>query len=74
MVSKIQDWYISSWNRVFHLRKSVPSTGKRPRRPETGSKVGVEEMEHEFAFGTSRPEKPDYVLRFSVALGNFPPG
>jgi len=55
-------------------RKSVPFTEKLPRKPETGIKVGFEEMEHEFPFGTSRPEKPEYVLRFSVAPENFSNG
>lgn len=38
--------------RLYHLHKSVPLTGKRPRRPETGIK-----LEHEFPFGAFRPEK-----------------
>ena len=38
MVRKIQDWLISSQNRIYHLYKSVPFTEKRPRRPETGIK------------------------------------
>jgi len=29
-------------------------------------------MEHEFPFGTFRPEKQDYLFRRSVAQGNFP--
>jgi len=35
-------------------------------------KVGFEEMEHEFSCRTLRPEKQDYLLRCSIALGNFP--
>ena len=53
MVRKIQNWLISSRNRVYQLYKSVPFTEKRPRRPETGIKDGFEEMEHEFPFGYS---------------------
>ena len=37
MVRKIQDWWISSRNRVYSLYKSVPITEKRPRRPVTGN-------------------------------------
>ena len=48
---------VSSRNRVYHLCKSVPFTGKRPRRPETGIKDGLEEMEREFRRGIFRPTK-----------------
>ena len=41
--------------------------------PETGTEDGFEEMEHEFPFGTFRPEKQDHLFRSSVATGNFPP-
>ena len=74
MVIKIQDWYFPPGIAFTIYRKSVPFTEKLPRKPETSIKVGSEEMEHEFAFGISRPKKPDYILRFSVALGNFPLG
>ena len=74
MVIKIQDCYFPPGIAFTICRKSVPFTEKLPRKPETGIKVGSEEMEHEFAFGISRPKKPDYILRFSVALGNFPLG
>ena len=57
MVRKIHDLEILSWNRVYHLYKSVPFTEKRPQRPETGIKHGFEETEHEFRFGIFRPEK-----------------
>ena len=50
---------------------SVPFTGKRPRRPETGIKDGFEEMEHEFPHGILRPEKSK-LFRCSVTAGNFP--
>ena len=43
---------MSSWNRVYHLYKTVPFTEKRLRKPETGIKDGFEEMEHEFPFGS----------------------
>ena len=73
MVRKVQDWQISSRNRVYHLYKSVPCTrGKRLARPETGIKDGFEEMEHKFPFGIFHPQKQDYFFRCSVALGNFP--
>ena len=44
-------------HRVYHLYKSVPFTEKRPRRPETGTKDGFEEMEHEFLFEMFRAER-----------------
>ena len=65
-------WWISSRNHVYHLYKSDPFTGKRPRRPETGIKVDFEEMEHSFPFGIFRPEKQDYLFRCFVAPANFP--
>ena len=39
----------------YKLYKSVPSTAKRPRRPENCIKDAV--MEHEIPFGTFRPGK-----------------
>ena len=36
-------------------------------------KDGFEEIEHEFPFGTFRPEKQDYLFRRFVTPGNFPP-
>ena len=36
------------------------------------SNIRFEQMEHEFPFGTFRPEKQDYLVRRSVAPGNFP--
>ena len=51
-VSKIQDWLISSWNRVFHVYKSVSFSEKRPPSRETGVKNDFEEMEHEIPSGT----------------------
>ena len=57
---------------VDHLEKSVPLTGKRPLRPETGIKDGFEKLEHEFPYGTFRSEKQDYLFRCFVAPGNFP--
>ena len=71
MVRKIQDWLISSRNRVYYLYKSVSFSEKRPRRREDGVKDDFEKMEHEFPFGTFRPEKQDYLFRCSVALGNL---
>ena len=44
---------MSSWNRVFTNQFQLPK--KRPRRPQTSIKDGVEEMEHEFPFGVFRP-------------------
>ena len=46
---------------------------KRTRRRETDVKDGFEELEHEFQFGTFRPEKQDHLVRYSVATGHFPP-
>ena len=74
MVHKVQDWEISSQNRVYHLYKSVAFSRNWLRRPETGMKNGFEEMEHEFPFGICYPEKQDYLFRCSVAGGNFPLG
>ena len=48
---------------------------KRLGRRETGIKDSFEEVEHEFPFGTFRPQKKkkqDYLIRCSVAPGNFP--
>ena len=42
MVSKIQERWISSRTRVYHLYKSVSFTEKRLRRRETGIKDGFE--------------------------------
>ena len=39
------------------LLKSVPFTGKQPRRPETGIKDGFEEMEHKLPLRIFHPEK-----------------
>ena len=72
MVRKIQDWLISSRNRVYYFYKSVSFSEKRSRRPKTGIKFGFEEMEHEFPLGLFRAEKQDYLFRCSVALGNLP--
>ena len=56
----------------LRLKKSVPFTEKRPRRPETGIKDDFEEVEHEFLLGIFRQEKQDYLFRCSVAPENFP--
>ena len=53
--------------------KSVPFTGKEPRRPDAGIKDSFEEMEIEFSFGTFCPEKQDFLFKCSVATGNVPP-
>ena len=47
---------------------------KRLGRGETGIKDSFEEVEHEFPFGTFRPQKKnqDYLIRCFVAPGNFP--
>ena len=63
---------VNSRNRVDLLYKSVPFTENWQRRRESGIKVGFKEMEHQFPFGTFRPEKQDLLLRSSVALGDFP--
>ena len=63
-----------SRNCVYHLYKSVPLTGKRPRRPETGIKDGFKKTKHEFPFGIFYPEKEDSHFRCSVAPQNFPFG
>ena len=47
---------------------AVPVVEKRPRRSETGIKDGFEKMEHEFPFVIFRPEKQNYLFRFSVRL------
>ena len=64
VVSKIQDWQVSSRNSVTEIR---------PRRSEIGIKDGFQEMEHEFSFGTFRSGKQDYFFRRSATPGNFPP-
>ena len=37
------------------------------------SKMGFEEMEHGFPFGTFQPGKQDYLFRSFVAPGRFTP-
>ena len=61
---------------LVKLYKSVPFTGKRPRRPETGIKDCFKEVDHEFPIGIFHPEKKkqNYLFRRSVAPGNFPSG
>ena len=54
MVIKIQDWYFPPGIAFTICRKSVPFTEKLPRKPETGIKVGFEEMEHEFSTGMTQ--------------------
>ena len=45
---------------------------KWQRRPETGIKVGFEEMKHKFCFGILCSAKRENLFRCSVAPGNFP--
>ena len=58
------------------MHKSVPITKKQPRKCEAGLKL-VPKMSFnklmvlEFSLGTFRPEKQDYLFRFSVAAVNF---
>ena len=75
MVSKIRDWSISS-RTAFTICKNQFHLPKSPRRRETGIQGSFEEMEPEFSFETFRPKKKkkqDYLIRCSVAPGNFPP-
>ena len=65
-VSKIQDWLISSWNRVFHVYKSVSFSEKRPPSRETGVKNDFEEMEQEIPSGTFCLEEQGYLYRCSM--------
>ena len=63
-------------NRVYHLYKSVPITKKPPRKSEACLKLVLKIsfnklMVLEFSLGTCRPEKQDYLFRFSVAAVNF---
>ena len=55
------------------LHKSVPITINPPRKSEAGLKLVPTNklMVHEFPLGTFRPEKQDYLFRFSVAPVNF---
>jgi len=62
----------------INLKGSFPSRRRRVGT-ENGrenlklvSKIKFEQMEHEFPFGTFRPEKQDYLFRRFVAPGNFP--
>ena len=57
---------------LLFVQISFSFSEKRPRRREDGVKDDFEKMEHEFPFGTFRPEKQDYLFRCSVALGNLP--
>ena len=77
MVRRIQDWYISSRNHIYHLYKSVPFTKKRPQIAWTSIKDGFEEMEQEFPFGIFRPEEQDCTfsdvpLLLEIFLWNDP--
>ena len=60
--------FVSESRLPFCTYISVLFTKKPPRRPETGIKDGFKEIEHEFPFGTFRPEKQNYLS----APGNFP--
>ena len=64
----------NSWLANFIQKSLLPLIGteKRSRKPESGIKDSSEESEHKFPFGTFRPEKEDYLVRCSVAPGNFP--
>ena len=68
MVSKIQDWQIQPWNRIYHLYKSVPFNKKWLQRPKTGVKHGFAEMEYKFLFGTFHWEICDYLFYVSSLL------
>ena len=61
----------SSRNLVYHLCKSVPFTGKWPRRPDWYQRW-LGKIEREFRLGIFRPEKQDCLFRCSVAPGHFP--
>ena len=65
---------MSPQNPVYHLYESVPQfhlPQERPRGPETGIKDSFEEMEREVFFGMFRPEKQDYLFRYSFAPEMF---
>ena len=70
MVSKIQDWQISSLNLVHHLQKSNPFRQKTATKACTGIKGNFDEMEHQFLLGTFGTEK-HYLFRNSVAHRSF---
>ena len=70
MVSKIQDWQISSLNLVHHLQKSNPFSQKTATKACTGIKGDFDEMEHQFLLGTFGTEK-HYLFRNSVAHRSF---
>ena len=53
---------------LVKLYKSVPFTGKRPRRPETGIKDCFKEVDHEFPIGIFHPEKKNRTTFSDVQL------
>ena len=71
MVRKIQDRYISSRNRFYHLYRSVAFTEKQPPKSETSIKDSVLLMLHQ-RYTNFRLEQQEYLFRCSVAPGNFP--
>ena len=71
MVSKIQDWQISSLNLVHHFAQIKSIFPKKClRKPATGIKGDFNEMKHEFLFETFGTEKR-YLFRNSVAHRSF---
>ena len=56
---------------TFTICKNQFHSQKWLWRPKTHVKTDLEEMEHEFLFGTFHPEKQDYLFRCSIAPGNF---
>ena len=63
IVNKIQDWQVSSRNRVYHLQLHFSKCGRE------GLKL-VSKMYQIFVWNMG---KQDYFFRRPVAPGNFPP-
>ena len=53
------------------MHKSVHLRKNRRESLKSGIKDGFKQLEHEFKFGTFRPEKQDYHFRLSVAPNIF---
>ena len=54
-------WVNGSKIRIYYLKKSVPLTGKRPRRPETGIKDALKKWTMNFRSEHSLLGRKDYL-------------
>ena len=69
MVSKIQDWLISSRNRLYHVYNEISFIYRKTSKQAW--KLWIEEVEHEFPFATFPPEKQEYFSEVPLLLQIF---